>query len=388
MSSPEFIPLSVPSIEGNEWKYIKECLDTGWVSSAGSYVDKFEAGIANYTGAKYAIACSSGTAALQTALRLAGVAPGDEVIVPTITFIATANVVKYLSAEPIFMDCDEYYNLDVDQLQRFLESECVRKDGKSFNKKTGKRIAAIMPVHVFGNAVRLQKLIPLCQAAGVPVVEDAAESLGTRYDASLGNRHTGTLGDVGCLSFNGNKIITTGGGGMILTDNPEHAKKARYWTTQAKDDEIQFIHDEIGYNYRMTNIQAALGVAQLERLEKFISVKTRAYQKYAEALESVAGLQIAKVPGYSVNNHWVTALQVHPGRYGEDRRELMSRLSKAGIQSRPLWLPCHRQKPYLHSEAYQIFRAMDLWEATLNIPSSSNLTDAQVDRVIQVLRRE
>lgn len=386
MSNSEFIPLSVPTIEGNEWKYIKECLDTGWVSSAGSYVDKFETSIARYTGAKYAIACSSGTTALQTALRLVGVSAGEEVIIPTITFIATANAVKYLSAEPVFMDCDEYYNLDVEKLARFLNTECVERAGSYFNRKTGKRIAAIMPVHVFGSAARLGRITELAKAAGIPVVEDAAEGLGTRYDASLGNKHTGTVAEVGCLSFNGNKIITTGAGGMILTDNPDYAKKARYWTTQAKDDEVQFIHNEIGYNYRMTNLQAALGVAQLERIGQFISVRTHAYLKYAQALEDVEGLTVVRAPGYAVNNHWITAITLDKNKYGEDRDEVMNRLTKKSIQSRPLWFPCHRQKPYLPCQAYEISRANSMWQETLIIPSSSNLTDPQLDRVIQELR--
>ncbi|MCK4826699.1 aminotransferase class I/II-fold pyridoxal phosphate-dependent enzyme, partial [bacterium] len=257
----ELIPLSVPSIQGNEWKYIKECLDSEWVSSAGKYVDKFEEEICRYTGAKYAVACVNGTAALHVSLKLVGVQPADEVIVPTLTFIAPVNVVRYLNAEPIFMDADDYYNIDAQKTIQFIKNESEFRNGFTYNKKTGKRISAIIPVHVFGNAVNLEELIPICKKRNIKIIEDATESLGTAYTkGKFAGKHTGTIGDIGCFSFNGNKIITTGGGGMIVTNNPGYAQKARYLTTQAKDDKIHYIHNDIGYNYRLTNIQAALGV--------------------------------------------------------------------------------------------------------------------------------
>ncbi|MCK4815244.1 aminotransferase class I/II-fold pyridoxal phosphate-dependent enzyme, partial [bacterium] len=257
----KLIPISVPTIQGNEWKYIKECLDTGWVSSAGKYVDKFEEEICRFTGTKYAVACVNGTAALHVSLRLVGVQPTDEVIVPTLTFISPVNAVRYLNAEPIFMDADDYYNIDAQKTIRFIKDESEFKNGFSYNKKTGKRISAIIPVHVFGNAVNLEELTAICTERNIKVIEDATESLGTIYTKGrFTGKHTGTTGDIGCFSFNGNKIITTGGGGMIVTNNEEYAKRARYLTTQAKDDQVRYVHNEIGYNYRLTNIQAALGV--------------------------------------------------------------------------------------------------------------------------------
>lgn len=213
-----FIPLSVPTIQGNEWAYVKECLDTGWVSSAGKFVDRFEADVARLTGAKHAVACVNGTAALHIALQLAGVQPGDEVIVPTVTFIATVNAVRYAQATPVFMDCDDFYNLDAEKTCEFIRQETAK----------GRRIAALMPVHVFGNAAWLEELLPLCRERNIKVIEDAAESIGTVYTAGvMKGRHTGTVAELGCLSFNGNKIITTGGGGMILTDDGALAERAK-----------------------------------------------------------------------------------------------------------------------------------------------------------------
>ena len=259
-----YIPLSVPSIKGNEWEYVKECLDTEWVSSAGKYVDLFEQKIAEYTGSKYAIACMNGTAAIQVSLRLAGVEPGDEVIVPTLTFIAPVNAIAYNGASPIFMDADKYYNIDAEKTIEFIKNETVFKNGFTYNKKTNNKITAIIPVHVWGNACWLDELIELCNKQNIAIVEDACESLGTFYNAGkYKGKHTGTFGKLGCLSFNGNKIITAGGGGMILTDDESLSEKAKYLSTQAKDDPVRYVHDEIGYNFRLTNIQAALGVAQL-----------------------------------------------------------------------------------------------------------------------------
>jgi len=230
------IPLSVPTIKNNEWKYVKECLDTGWVSSVGPFVDRFEQNICALTGAGYAVACVNGTAALHTALQIVGVRSEDEVIVPTVTFIAPVNTVRYVGAYPVFMDCDDFYNIDILKTKEFIERETIFEGDYSYNRKTGRCVRAIVPVHVFGNAVDLQNLISICRERNIKVVEDASESLGTYYNAGdLAGRHTGTVSDIGCYSFNGNKIITTGGGGMLVTDNGMYAQKARYLTTQAKE---------------------------------------------------------------------------------------------------------------------------------------------------------
>jgi len=383
----DFIPLSVPSFTGNEWKYIKECLDTEWVSSAGKYVEKFEEDICEYTGAKYAVACVNGTAALQVALQLVGVSPGDEVIVPTVTFIAPVNVVKYLNAEPIFMDCDEYYNIDVEKTLQFINEETHFKDGVTFNKKTGKRISAIIPVHIFGNAVDLKKLLPVCKERNIKIVEDAAESIGTYYNrANLKNRYTGTVGDIGCYSFNGNKIITTGGGGMIVTNNREYAERARYLTTQAKDDPVRYIHNEIGYNFRLTNIQAALGVAQLEQLTNYIETKKTNYWLYKKEIDKIPGLHLAETPDYAHSNYWFYCLQIDKEVYGKDREDLMAYLSKNKIQTRPIWYLNHLQKPYKDCQNYKIEKAHEMLSKTLNIPCSVNLKEEEIEQIIKLLK--
>jgi len=377
------IPLSVPNISGNEWQYVKECLDTDWVSTVGKYVDLFEQKIAEYTGAKYAVACVNGTSALQVSLRLAGVLPGDEVIVPTLTFIAPVNAVAYNGASPIFMDVDRYYNLDMEKTIDFIQTETMFKDGATYNKKSNKRISAIVPVHMWGNAVWLDELVALCLERNIAVVEDACESLGSFYKkGKYEGKHTGSIGKLGCLSFNGNKIITTGGGGMILTEDDELADKARYLTTQAKDDPVRYIHNEIGYNFRLTNIQAALGVAQLEQLPGFLKRKKVIFQQYQTTLSDVDGLTIADVPGYAENNRWMILLQIDKKTYGEDKEELMQRLDANNIQTRPAWAPIHMQKPYRNCQTYRIDRAEELVLISLCLPSSTNLSDKNLNKVI------
>lgn len=382
------IPLSVPSIRGNEWKYVKECLDTEWVSTAGSYVERFEAEVARFTGARYAVACVNGTASLHIALILAGVQAGDKVIVPTVTFIAPINAVRYVNADPIFMDCDGYYDLDEGKTIDFLRRETVFRQGSTYNRGTGRRISAIIPVHVFGNAVRLEALSEECAGRGIRVVEDATESLGTIYSAGgLKGRHAGTVGHIGCLSFNGNKIITTGGGGMILTDIEAYAEKARYLTTQAKDDEIRYVHNEVGFNYRLTNLQAAVGVAQLQQLHGFLEAKTRNYLAYKNEIDQIPGLRLADAPSYARNNHWMYCLQIDPDSYGRGREELMRHLADHHIQTRPVWRLNHLQVPYARCQHYRIELAPELYAITLNIPCSVNLSENQMREVVDRLRR-
>lgn len=381
------IPLSVPSIKGNEWKYIKECLDTEWVSSAGRFVQIFEEEICKYTGSKYAIACNSGTSALQASLRICEIKPEDEVIVPTVTFIATVNSVKYFNAIPVFMDCDEYYNIDVYKTIEFINDETYFENGVTYNKKTKRRILAIIPVHVFGNAVKLDNIINLCKERNIKIIEDATESLGTYYTkGNLEGQFTGVVGDIGCYSFNGNKIITTGGGGMIVTNNSQYARKAKYLTNQAKDDIVRAVHNDIGYNFRMTNIQAALGVAQLERISNYLSIKKKNYELYRDLINSIYGLTIADVPDYANSNYWFYSLQINKVRYKKDREQIMQYLGTKNIETRPLWYLNHRQKPYINCQNYRIENAYKLWEKTLNIPCSVNLKKDEIYEIVDHLR--
>ena len=380
------IPLSAPSLKGNEWKYVKECIDTEWVSSAGKYVELFEKNIAEYTGSKYAIACMNGTAAIQLSLRLAGVEAGDEVIVSTLTFIAPVNAITYNNAKPIFLDADKYYNLDSEKTIQFIKNETVFKNGFTYNKKTNNRITAIIPVHVWGNACWLDELIEFCNKQNIAVLEDASESLGTFYNAGkYKGKHTGTIGKLGCLSFNGNKIITAGGGGMILTDDESLSEKAKYLSTQAKDDPIRYVHDEIGYNFRLTNIQAALGVAQLEQLPAILKRKKEIYDFYQSKIENIKGLSLSKVPDYADNNHWLNLLQIDKKVYNEDRESLMKRLEENGIQSRPVWKLNHEQKPYKNCRSFETSNAKILVENSLCIPSSINLDKEKIIKILYTL---
>lgn len=384
--SSDFIPLSAPNLKGNELKYVSECIETEWVSSVGKYVNQFEDDLAKFTDSKFAVACMNGTAALQIALMLAGVKENEEVIVPSLTFIASVNSIKYLNAIPIFLDSDEYYNLDPNEVLVFLNNEVEYKNHNAFNKKTGRRIAAIMPVHVFGNACNIEPYYNLAKALNIPIVEDMAESLGTTYTSGLfAGKSTGTIGLLAATSFNGNKIITTGGGGMILTQNEELAKKAKYLTTTAKDDNIYFVHNQIGYNYRMTNIQAALGVAQLESLEKFLQIKKNNYNIYYQEINKIEGLKIKEVPSYSNNNYWMYALEIDDRIYPKNRDELLIYFKENNIETRPIWKLNHLQTPYTSFQQYKLDNCLNLYNKTLNIPCSTNLTEAQVRKVISLL---
>ena len=382
------IPLSVPSLNGNELQYVKECIDTEWVSSAGKYVNLFEKKVTEYTGSKYAIACVNGTAAIQVSLRLAGVDAGDEVICPTLTFIASINAIDYCNASPIFMDADSYYNIDAGKTIEFINNETVFKNWCTYNKKTGKKISAILPVHIWGNACWLDELMELCEERNIAVVEDACESLGTFYnDGEFSGKYTGTIGKLGCISFNGNKIITTGGGGMILTDDKDLSVKAKYLTTQAKDDPIRYVHDEIGYNFRLTNIQAALGVAQLEQLPTILKRKKEIYEFYQSAIENIEGLFLSKVPEYADNNHWLNLLQIDSKVYGDNRESLMKRLKEKGIQTRPVWKLNHLQIPYKNYQSYRIENANSLVEDSLCLPSSTNLNEFETNKIMDLLKK-
>lgn len=381
-----FIPLSIPNFQGRELEYVTQALRDQWVSTAGGYIIDFEKRIAEYVKVKYAVACQNGTAGLHAALIVAGVKQGDEVIVPTLTFIAPVNSIRYVGAEPVFMDCDDSLNLDMEKLSDFLREECVRTNDGVKNKKTGRPVRAVLPVHVFGNPANMEALMGLCEEYGLKAIEDATESLGSYYQAGgLAGRFTGTVADLGVFSFNGNKIITTGGGGMVVTDNEEYAKRLRYLTTQAKDDDIRYIHNHVGYNYRMTNLQAALGLAQLEQLEDFIKVKSRNYHSYKKQLDGIPGLALLEFDAHCRPNYWFYSLLVDPQRFGIDRERLMNRLAERKIQSRPIWFLNHRQKPYVRSQAYRIEKAAYYWERVLNLPCSSNLSEEDVKWVVRCI---
>ncbi|OPY73561.1 MAG: putative pyridoxal phosphate-dependent aminotransferase EpsN [Syntrophorhabdus sp. PtaU1.Bin002] len=378
----DFVPLCVPEIRGNEWRYMRECLDTGWVSSVGSYVDRFEEGISKYVGAKYAIATVNGTAALHTALLVAGIRPQDEVIVPTLTFIAPVNAIRYTGAWPVFVDVEPvYWQMDAEKLIYFIEKGCFWKNDGLYNRVTGRQIKAILPVHILGHPVDMNPILEIARKYNLIVIEDATESIGAKYN----NRMVGHLGDIGCFSFNGNKLITTGGGGMLVTDREEWAQRARYLTTQAKDDPVEFVHHEIGYNYRLTNIQAAVGCAQLEVLDEYICAKRNISLRYKEGLRNIPGLESMREARWASSVFWMYTVLVNKLKYGLDHLELMRNLRERSIDSRPLWQPIHLSPAHKGSFATDCSVAEVVQRKALSLPCSVGLTSTQHEFVIENL---
>ncbi|MCJ7443542.1 MAG: LegC family aminotransferase [Methanotrichaceae archaeon] len=380
-----FVPLCVPEVRGNEWTYIRECLDTNFVSSVGPFVDRFEDTVKEYIGTKYAVATVNGTSALHIALLVSGIKPDDEVLVPTLTFIAPVNAIHYVGAHPVFIDAEPIYcQMDPQKVIDFLEKECNWVKGEMRNTRTGRRVKAILPVHILGHPVDMDPILEAARKYELIVIEDAAESLGSTYKS----RKVGHLGDIACLSFNGNKIVTTGGGGMIVTDNKAWASRTKYLTTQAKDDPIEYVHKEIGYNYRLTNLQAAMGCAQMERLDEFINRKRRIADKYIEALEDVVGLVPIKEANWAFGTYWLFTILIHEKYYGANSRSLLKILEKYKIQSRPLWQPMHRSPAYTEAQSYRIDNADILYQDALSLPSSTGLNDSEQEKVIQILRNK
>jgi perosamine synthetase len=378
------ISLSAPLFQGNEWKYVKECLDTGWVSSAGSFVGRFERELAAYVGAPYAVAVLNGTAGLHVALRIIGVEPEDEVIVPTLTFVASVNPIRYCRAHPIFMDASPTsWQMDGDKVEHYLERECEVRDDACYNRRTGRRVRAILPVHILGLACEIDRITQLARHYRLRVVEDATEAMGVRYRG----RHAGTFGDVGVFSFNGNKIITTGGGGMIVTADPRLANYARYLTTQAKDDPVEYFHSEIGYNYRLTNLQAAVGVAQLEQLDGFITKKRAIARAYRHTLAEIPGLTLMPRTPHTEPTYWLYTVLLPPGTTLDDRKAVLARLRETGIEARGLWRPVHTLPPYLDSQAHDITHAPGIYERALSLPSSALLRPDDVGWCVAALRK-
>jgi len=370
------IPLSEPVISGNEWKYIKECLDSGWVSSVGGFVNRFEEIVADYVSVKHAVAVVNGTSALHVGLIACGVEPDDEVIVPTLTFIAPVNVIKYCGAYPVFMDCVvDTLCLDVQKVVDFLSNECEQKqDGYTYNKKTKRRIKAIIPVHVFGHPVEMDDLLEICQLYNIDIIEDATESLGSEYKG----QRAGSLGRLGCLSFNGNKIVTTGGGGMVVTNDEDLAKRVKHLSTQAKSDPIEYDHDEIGYNYRLTNIQAAMGVAQMERLDEFIAIKRKNAFLYKDLLSELKEVKFLWEEVWSKSNFWFYTIKVN----SEHKKPLMEYLLSRNIQIRPIWKLIHALPMYYGFQSYEIDNAIDAYEGCISIPCSVDLKENDIEYVV------
>ena len=383
------IPLSVPNLNKKEIvKNLEECLESGWVSTGGRFIPEFEDKVKKYMRIKNAAGVQSGTAGLHLSLQVLGVQRDEEVIVPTLTFIAAVNPVTYLGANPIFIDCDDSLCMDPIKLEKFCSEECDFIDGMLVNKKTKRKIKVLVIVHVFGNMADMEKIIDIAKKYNLKVLEDATEALGTYYtEGRYKGKFAGTIGDLGVLSFNANKIITTGGGGMVVGDNYDLVEKVRFLSSQAKKDPLYFIHDEIGYNYRMLNLQAALGTSQIDELESFIETKTKNYYLYKEAINKIEGLQLLTFRKGIRPNYWFYSLIVDEEKYGLNKDELLRKLVPENIQTRPIWGLIHQQKPYQEYEAYKMEKALWYYERVLNIPCSSNLTEEEVEIVISKLKK-
>ncbi len=362
--------LHEPSFSGNESKYVQECIDSSFVSSVGKFVDNFEKDLADYTGAKHVVAVTNGTVALHMALMIAGVESGDEVLVPALTFVATANSVKHCGTVPHFVDSeDSTLGINPDSLRDYIVSATEQRSGYCVNRFTGKRIRAIVPVHIFGHPCRLEEILVVAKDFNLVIIEDAAESLGSFYQG----QHTGTFGLLGTLSFNGNKTITTGGGGAILTDDSGLAKRAKHLTTTAKlPHRWEYIHDEVGYNYRMPNLNAALGCAQLEQLPEFLASKRRLFERYQEALRDIAGISLFTEPEGSQSNYWLQALLLDDS-VANQRDSILEATNSAGLMTRPAWTLLHKLAPFQGCSHAPLPVAESLEKRIINLPSSAGL---------------
>ena len=381
------INLSVPNLSMDILDNLKECLESGWVSTGGRFIPEFESKVKKYMKVQNAAGVQSGTAGLHMALRVLGVEAGEEVIAPTLTFVAAVNPIVYQGATPVFIDCDDSLCMDSIKLEKFCKEECNFIDGVLINKKTNKKIKVLVVVHVFGNMTDMEKIMDIAKKYKLKVLEDATEALGTYYtDGKYKGKYAGTIGDIGVLSFNANKIITTGGGGMVVGNNKELVEKVRFLSSQAKKDPLYFIHDEIGYNYRMLNLQAALGTNQIDQLENFIETKTKNYKIYKEELEKIDGLEILSFKDEIRPNYWFYSLKIDKEKYGIGRDELLKKLVESDIQTRPIWGLIHQQKPYTSYQSYEMEKSLYYYDRVLNLPCSSNLTEKEVYQVIGKIR--
>lgn len=383
-----FIPLSIPNFEGNEEKYVLDAVHQGWVSTGGAYIVQFEEKLAAFLRVEKAAACQSGTSALHLALVACNVKPGDLVIVPTVTFIAAVNPVKYQFAELVFMDCDDSLCMNPEKLRSFCEIECELQEEHLVYKKTGQVVKAVVVVHVFGNLADMEQIMEIAGQYHLKVIEDATEALGSHFtDGKYAGKMAGTIGDYGAYSFNGNKIITTGGGGAITAKNPSDLDYVKYLSTQAKDDALYYVHNEIGYNYRMTNVQAAIGVAQLELLSEFIQRKQKNYDTYQKCLKKIGLPQLLEFRQGTESNKWFYSFPI-PKECAVEVRTLIESLQNEKIQTRPIWGLIHEQKPYQSDIAYEIEKAKEYSRCIINVPCSTNLTEEEIERVVHALQRQ
>ena len=372
--------LSVPNISGNELKYVKECLETGWISSAGSYVDKFEQMVADYAGAKYGIATMNGTSALHIALLLAGVKPKDYVIVSNMTFVASANSIKYTGADPILIDADpKTWQMDLDLLDEFLDNKTsINSEGERILNTDGRCVRTIMPVHIQGNIFDVDRFKVICEKYNMSFVEDAAEALGSKYKG----QSAGTFNKLGVFSFNGNKIISTGGGGVIVTNDKILAQKAKHLTTTAKVDPMLYYHDKVGYNYRLVNVLAAIGVAQMEQLSSFVKRKQYIGNYYREHLLGVGDIEFQHVNNEVDHNDWLFTIKT---KY---QKELLKYLNANKVMSRPFWMPMNQLPMYKNCHYItKIDNCKKIHDSCLSIPCSTSIIEDDLEKVVKTIKK-
>ncbi len=380
------ISLSVPNLSVDTLENIRECIETGWITK-GRFVTEFERKLAKYTKLDMIVTVQSGTAGLHEAYRLLGVEEGDEVVVPNVTFIATVNAAVYLKAQPVFMDCDDTLNMDLDKLEEFLENECYMKNGWVYNKKSSRRIKVVTIVHLFGNLIDMERLTSIAEKYNLKVLEDAAQAMGSFYtDGKYKERHAGTVGDIGVVSFNANKIITAVGGGAILSQDIELLQEAKFLAAVAKTPSPYIYHDKVGYNYAFTNVQAAFGISQLVKLEEFVKNKINNYNLYKSLLEEIEGIELLPFNEGTRSNHWFYTIVIDEKKYGISRNELFKKLTEAGIQTSPLWGLMSKQKPFRNYQSYKIEKSKYYVENTLNIPCSTNLKREEILKVVERIK--
>ena len=386
-SSNKLIPLAIPNFEGNEKKYVNEALDAGWVSTGGAFITKFEDNLSEYLDVPKVACVQSGTSAIHLSLLECGVTLNDIVLVPTITFIAAVNPVKYLGAEPIFIDCDDSLCIDPIKIKEFCEKECEFVDNKLIYKLSNKQVKALIVVHVFGNMADMETIMDISKKYNIAVIEDATEALGTKYiSGKYSGEYAGTIADFGAYSFNGNKIITTGGGGAVISKNAQVTNHMKFISTQAKTDPHYYIHDEVGYNYRMTNLQAALGVAQLEKLDDFIERKNKFYDIYKSEFDDFKFGRILNFRNDTRSNKWFLSMCIDIEKFDCELKDLIEELKTKNVETRPIWGLIHMQNPYKECLSYKMEKSLYYYKRVLNIPSSTQLKSDDIQLASSIIK--
>jgi len=381
--------LSTPHINKNDITSITSVMRTGWISTSAKVVNDFEKRLSNFCQTKYSVALNSGTSAIHLGLRILGVDNNCEVIVPSLTFIATINPILYLGAKPIIFDVDEYHNLKIQDVISFIENQTKFHNQKTINKKTKRQIRVIIVAHMWGRACNFSKLKNLCKKRKIFILEDTAEALGSYIDTNskkLRPSHCGSLGDIGCLSFNANKIITTGSGGAIITNNKKFYEKAQYLSNQAKDDTFNYIHNDCGYNYKLNGISAALGISQLKRIKKKISLREKIYRRYLLNFKTQKDIKILSLPKNTKTNYWINIISFKILNF-KQTYELSLRLKKKRIETRRIWRPLHLQSYLKKFDSHKVKNATKYYNYSLCIPSDDNLTISDVDKISNLIKK-